>query len=70
MKIDNIKKIMLGHLEDDVELIIITPLKSTYRRLKERLNVKEKYENAFFENYIFDIKEKREPVGSLNFDFA
>ena len=47
MKIDNIKKIMLGHLEDDVELIIITPLKSTYRRLKERLNVKEKYENFY-----------------------
>ena len=67
MKIDDIKKIMLGHLADDVELIIITPLKSTYRRLKERLDVKEKYENAFFENCIFDIKESRKGIVYDNF---
>lgn len=66
MKIDDIKKIMLGHLADDVELIIITPLKSTYRRLKERLDVKEKYENAFFENCIFDIKESRKGIVILS----
>lgn len=66
MKIDNIKKIMLGHLANDVKLVIITPLKSTYRRLKERLDVKEIYKNAFFENCIFNIKESRKGIVILS----
>lgn len=55
MKIDNIKKVMLGHQVDDVELVIITPLKSTFRKLKEQLKIEEIYESAFFENCIFKI---------------
>ncbi len=62
MEIDNIKKIMLGHFADDIELVIITPLKSTYRRLKERLDIKEIYENAFFENCIFNIKKFKKGI--------
>lgn len=55
MNIDNIKKVMLGHLANNVELVIITPLKSTFRRLKEQLKIEEIYERAFFENCIFKI---------------
>lgn len=57
MKIDNIKKIMLGHLAVDVELVIITPLKSTFRKLKEQLEIGEVYRNVFFENCVFKIKK-------------
>lgn len=53
MKMENIKRIMLGHLANDIELVVITPLKSTYRKLKERLRAEEIYENAFFENFVF-----------------
>ena len=66
MKIDNIKKIMLGHLADGVELVIITPLKSTYRRLKERLDIKEIYENTFFENCIFNVKKSKKGIVILS----
>lgn len=59
MKIDNIKEVMLGHIADNVEVVIITPLKSTYRSLKERFESEEVYEKAFFENCVFKIKENR-----------
>lgn len=57
MKIDNIKKVMLGHRTDNVELVIITPLKSTFRKLKEQLEIEKIYERAFFENCVFKITE-------------
>lgn len=66
MRIDDIKKIMLGHLVDDVEIVIITPLKSTYKILKERLDIKEIYENVFFENCIFNIKEFKKGIVVLS----
>ena len=59
MKIDNIKEVMLGHIANNVEVVIITPLKSTYRSLKERFEIEEVYEKAFFENCVFKIKENR-----------
>ena len=57
MKIDNIKKVMLGHIANDIEVVIITPLKSTFRKLKEQLEIEEIYEKAFFENCVFKITE-------------
>lgn len=66
MKRDNIKKFMLGHLAENIGVIIITPLKSTYKKLKEKLDVKEKYENVFFENCIFDIKDSRKGIVILS----
>lgn len=59
MKIDNIKEVMLGHIANNVEVVIITPLKSTYRSLKERFEIKEVYEKAFFENCVFKLKKNR-----------
>ena len=55
MKIDNIKKVMLGHLADNIEIVIITPLKSTFRKLKDRFKIEKIYEKAFFENCVFKI---------------
>lgn len=66
MKIDNIKKVMLGHLANDVEVVIITPLKSTFRRLKERLGIEKIHDNAFFENGIFEIKKEKKGIVILS----
>ena len=44
---DKIKKIMLGHLADNIELVIITPLKSTFCRLKETLEIEQVHNNVF-----------------------
>ena len=40
-----------------MELVIITPLKSTFRKLKEQLEIGEVYRNVFFENCVFKIKK-------------
>lgn len=60
MKIDEIRKIMLGHSTYNFEIVIITPLKSTYKILKERLKIEEIYESVFFENFVFKISENDE----------
>lgn len=54
---EEIKKITLGHLPYNIALVIITPLKSTFYRLKEELNIEETYDKAFFENSVFQINE-------------
>ena len=55
---EKIKRIMLGHIPYNVSLVIITPLKSTFYKLKEVLNIEEIYVNAFFENCVFTIDNK------------
>lgn len=55
MQIDKIKEVMLGHLADNVEIVIITPLKSTFKNLKDRFEVEKIYKKAFFENCVFKI---------------
>lgn len=52
---EEIKKITLGHFPYNIALVIITPLKSTFYRLKEVLNIEEIYDKAFFENCVFKI---------------
>lgn len=66
MEINKIREKMLGHFKYKFSLVIITPLKSTYRRLSERLNIKESYVNTFFENCVFRIKENKK-LGILVF---
>lgn len=55
---EEIKKIMLGHLADNIEVVVITPLKSTFHSLRCELNVEKLYDKAFFENCIFRIGKK------------
>ncbi len=52
---EEIKNIMLGHSCCSISIVIVTPLKSTFRRLKEVLNIEKVYDGAFFENCIFKI---------------
>jgi len=40
---EKIKKFTLGHFPNNIALVIITPLKSTFYRLKEALNIEETY---------------------------
>lgn len=56
---DEIRKIMLGHVAYNIELVIITPLKSTFKSLIETQEIEEIYEKAFFVNCIFKINEKK-----------
>lgn len=56
--VDNIKKIMLGHIPYNIELVVITPLKSTFYKLKEKLEIEEAYDNCFFENCAFKINKE------------
>lgn len=51
-------KTMLGHCPQNVDLVIMTPLKSTFYKLEERLNIDKTYKNVFFENCSFSIKNK------------
>lgn len=51
-----IRKVMLGHLASDVSVVIITPLKSTYKKLREKLIIEETYETAFFENCVVKVE--------------
>ena len=57
--INEIKKTMLGHVPCNIQCVAITPLKSTFYRLKERLDIKEGYLNCFFENYVFNVNNKK-----------
>ena len=56
---NNIKKIMLGHLAEDVTFVILTPLESSFNKLIERLNVEHIYDNAFFKNCVFEKNNKK-----------
>ena len=58
IKMNEIKMLMLGHLAYNITNVIITPLKSTFYRLKEKLKVEETYNNVFFENCIFRIGDE------------
>ena len=58
MNMDEIREIMLGHLVDNIELGIMTPLKSTFQKLKERLTIEETYNKVFFENCVFNINKE------------
>ena len=53
-----IKKTMLGHLALDIDFVLITPLKSTFYRLKDTLTIIEEYNKCFFENFVFRLNEK------------
>ena len=41
VSMDEIKKIMLGHVAYNIELVIITPLKSTFKSLIETQEIEE-----------------------------
>lgn len=56
---DKIKEVMLGHLAQDIDIVIITPLKSTYNELKNRLDIVETFEKVFFENCIFKLNGQK-----------
>lgn len=53
-----IKKIMLGNIPNSISLVIITPLQSTYHKLKNILNIEEMNDKCFFDNCIFKINEE------------
>lgn len=61
---NNIKRIMLGHLAENITFVILTPLKSSFNKLIERLNIEDIYDNAFFKNCVFKI-EKTNKKGLL-----
>lgn len=61
---NNIKRIMLGHLAEDITFVILTPLKSSFNKLIERLNIEDIYDNAFFKNCVFKT-EKTNKKGLL-----
>lgn len=54
---------MLGHITNNVSLVIVTPLPSTFYKLSKRINTNKYYYNCFFENYIF--KTANNKVGVL-----
>lgn len=56
---NRIKKVMLGHNADNISIVVITPLPSTYKKMKLNLDVEEEFENCFFENCTFKIKNKK-----------
>ncbi len=57
-KLNRIRKIMLGHIPINISIVVVTPLPSTFYKLSEKLNIDEKYDNGFFENYIFRLPKK------------
>lgn len=57
-KIDEIRKIMLGHIPTNIAIVVITPLPSTFYKLTKRLDIEEKYDNGFFENCIFRLHKE------------
>lgn len=64
-KINKIKKIMLGHIPINISIVVITPLPSTFYKLCKRLDIKEKYDNGFFENCIFRLNDEEDKRGIL-----
>lgn len=55
---NEIKKIMLGNIPNNISTVIITPLQSTFKKLKKLLTIEETYESGFFDNCIFEIRNK------------
>lgn len=64
-KIDEIRKIMLGHIPINMDIVVITPLPSTFYKLSKKLDIEEKYDNGFFENCIFRIHDEKDKRGML-----
>lgn len=54
-ELNEIRKIMLGHIPIDISIVVITPLPSTFYKLSEKLDIEEKYDNGFFENKVFRL---------------
>lgn len=55
---NEIKQTMLGHIPKDISMVLITPLQSTFNKLKNILIIEETHENAFFDNCTFKISSK------------
>lgn len=56
---NKIKKIMLGNIPNNISTVIITPLQSTFNKLKSLLIIEETNENCFFENCIIELNQKK-----------
>lgn len=55
--IETICNIMIGHSTNSIELVVMTPLKSTYKKIIKELNKNgEFYEKCFFENFVYETK--------------
>lgn len=54
---------MLGHIPNNVSLVIITPLPSTFNKLSKKIDITEYYDSGFFENYNF--KTANNKIGML-----
>lgn len=52
---NEIKKTMLGCIPNDISIVIITPLQSTYKKIINLLTIEEINEKCFFDNCIFKI---------------
>lgn len=60
--IDEIKRVMLGHVPCNIKCVLITPLKSTFYKLKDTLNIEESFCNCFYENFYFKIEQLNKRV--------
>ena len=56
---DKIKNIMLGHECKNIDIVIVTPLKSSYQKLIESFNVDCRYQKVFFDNCIVNVNNKK-----------
>ena len=63
INMNKIIETMLGHIPNNVSLVIITPLPSTFNKLSKRINIVEYYDSGFFENYMF--KTTNNKIGML-----
>lgn len=55
--IEIIRNIMIGHSINNIKLVVMTPLKSTYKKIIKELNRNgESYEDCFFENFVYETK--------------
>lgn len=57
--LSSVKNIMLGHLENNLDLVIMTPLKSTFEALITQLGVTKIYDKCFFRNGLINYKDKK-----------
>lgn len=57
--LSSVKNIMLGHLENNFDLVIMTPLKSTFEALIIQLGVTKIYDKCFFKNGLINYKDKK-----------
>ena len=53
-ELNEIRKIMLGHIPIDISIVVITPLPSTFYKLSEKLDIEEKYDNGFLKIKFLD----------------